>query len=109
MLAIALWDLLATFGKRPALPPDEPAANRAATVVIPNWNGRDLLAKYLPSVVEALSGNPRNEIIVVDNASEDGSADFLRERFPEVRLLQLESNRGFGGGSNAGIEAAGNE
>jgi GT2 family glycosyltransferase len=109
MLGIALADLLSVFRKKPALAQDQLASNRAATVVIPNWNGRDLLAKYLPSVVEALSGNPQNEIIVVDNASEDGSADFLRERFPEVRLLQLETNRGFGGGSNAGIEAASNE
>src|SRR5258708_26003956 len=72
-------------------------------------NGRDLLANYLPSVVEALSGNPDNEIIVVENASTDGSAEFLREHFPSVKVLVLDRNLGFGGGSNAGFRAARND
>src|SRR6059058_196300 len=49
---------------------------RGASVVIPNWNGRDLLEKYLPSVIAALAGNPENEIVVVDDGSTDGSAQF---------------------------------
>src|SRR3954449_7902359 len=61
--------------------------NAAASVVIPNWNGRDLMEKYLPSVVEALADNPDNEIVVVDNGSMDGSADFLRANFPQVNLV----------------------
>ena len=77
-----------------------------ASVVIPNWNGRDLLAKYLPSVIEAMQGN---EIIVVDNGSSDGSADFIRSTFPQVKLLALPQNLGFGGGSNAGFRAATND
>ena len=77
-------------------------------MVIPNWNGKELLAKYLPSVVEALAGNPENEIIVVDNGSTDGSAEFLRTAFPGVKLLALPVNLGFGGGSNAGFRAARN-
>src|ERR1035437_6699252 len=44
----------------------------AASVVIPNWNGKDLLAKYIPSVRTALPGNPANEILVWDNGSSDG-------------------------------------
>lgn len=75
----------------------------SASIVIPNWNGRDLLGKYLPSVIEACNGS---EIIVVDNGSTDGSAEFLREKFPQVRVLALGRNLGFGGGSNAGIRAA---
>ena len=78
--------------------------------MIPNWNGRDLLEKYLPSVIAATVGLIRgSEIIVVDNGSEDGSAEFLRERFPQVRVLALERNLGFGGGSNAGFQAARND
>ena len=77
--------------------------------MIPNWNGRDLLAKYIPSIIEALSGNPDNEIIVVDNGSQDGSAEFLRDHFPSVRVLALDRNLGFGGGSNAGFRAAKND
>jgi GT2 family glycosyltransferase/glycosyltransferase involved in cell wall biosynthesis len=102
--ADVLWFL---FGKRRA-PAGAPPDSRAASVVIPNWNGRDLLEKYLPSVIAALGGNPANEIIVVDNASSDGSAAFVQERFPEVRVLPLERNYGFGGGSNAGVRAARN-
>jgi GT2 family glycosyltransferase/glycosyltransferase involved in cell wall biosynthesis len=80
-----------------------------ASVVIPNWNGRDLLEKYLPSVVEALQGNAANEIVVVDNGSTDGSADYVRTHFPQVNLLALPANLGFGGGSNAGFRAARND
>ncbi len=81
----------------------------AASVVIPNWNGRDLLERYLPSVVEALAGNSANEIVVVDNGSTDGSAEFVRSAFPRVNLVQLPVNLGFGGGSNTGVRAARNE
>ncbi len=95
---------------RKTLPQRTPAPdNRAASVVIPNWNGRDLLEKYLPSVIAALSDSTQNEIIVVDNGSEDGSAEFVRERFPQVRVLALDRNLGFGGGSNAGFQAARND
>ena len=80
----------------------------AATVVIPNWNGRDLLEKFLPSVAEALAGNEDNEIIVVDNASTDGSSEYVRKFFPQARVLAQTRNLGFGGGSNAGFRAARN-
>ena len=106
--ALALADLASLFrGKK--LAPDQRPDNNAASVVIPNWNGRDLLEKYIPSIIAALSGNPDNEIIVVDNGSADGSAEFLRENFPEVRVLALDRNLGFGGGSNAGFRAAKND
>lgn len=107
--ALSLADLaFAVFGRR-RLDPGTRPDTRAASVVIPNWNGRDLLEKYLPSVVEAMSGNPANEIIVVDNGSTDGSADYLRQHFPQVTLLALPENLGFGGGSNAGFRAAKND
>ncbi len=108
-LALAGADLLALLRPRRPLPADEQPSNRAATFVIPNWNGRDLLERYLPSVIAAAAGSPENEVLVVDNASTDGSAEFLRERFPQVRVLALDRNRGFGGGSNAGFRAARND
>ncbi len=91
-------------------PPATAAPRRdAASAVIPNWNGRDLLEKYLPPLIEAMSGHPDNEIIVVDNGSTDGSAEFVRQRFPQVRVLALPKNLGFGGGSNEGFRAAKND
>ncbi len=81
----------------------------SASVVIPNWNGKDLMEKYLPSVVKAMAGNPANEVIVVDNGSTDGSVEFLRRNFPTVRVIALPKNLGFGGGSNAGFREAKND
>jgi O-antigen biosynthesis protein len=98
----------ALFGKREGSQ-DSAARNTAASVVIPNWNGLDLLRKFLPSVIKALEGHPDNEIIVVDNASSDGSVAFLREHFPGVRVLAQTENLGFGGGSNTGFAAAKND
>jgi GT2 family glycosyltransferase/glycosyltransferase involved in cell wall biosynthesis len=109
-LAVALTDLLwMVFGKSQADSSEQPANNRAASVVIPNWNGKDLLARYLPSVVTALAGNAANEIVVVDNGSTDGSAEYVRSVFPQVKLIALDTNLGFGGGSNAGFRAASND
>lgn len=109
VLAIAIADLL-RFAARPAVPvPDKMPSTAAASVVIPNWNGKELLEKYLPSVEEALAGNSANELIVVDNASSDGSVAFLREKFPAARVIPLDHNLGFGGGSNAGFRAARND
>lgn len=79
-----------------------------ASVIIPNWNGRDLLEKYLPSVLDACDFDLGDEVIVVDNASADGSAAWVTLNHPKVHLLALDENRGFGGGSNAGIHAAAN-
>ena len=109
IIVIGLADLLASLRRKPPAFHDGQPANNAATVVIPNWNGRDLLAKYLPSAVEAMAGHPGNEIIVVDNGSDDGSAEFLREQFPDIRVLPLDRNLGFGGGSNEGFRAAKND
>jgi len=108
-LALALVDLSFLIAGRRRLQPDVQPDARSASVVIPNWNGRDLLEKYLPSVVAALAGHSANEIIVVDNASEDGSADYIATHFPGVKVLSLPTNLGFGGGSNAGFRAASND
>jgi len=104
--ALALADLLWLVRPRRKPGADTRPSRRAASIVIPTWNGRDLLEKYLPSVVAAASRNSDNEIILVDNASSDGSAAFVRETFPGVKVLQMPRNLGFGGGSNAGVYAA---
>jgi N-acetylglucosaminyl-diphospho-decaprenol L-rhamnosyltransferase len=61
-------------------------------VAVVSWNTRDLLRDCLRS----LAGEPLAEVWVVDNASEDGSAEMVRSEFPGVRLLALDSNAGFG-------------
>jgi GT2 family glycosyltransferase/glycosyltransferase involved in cell wall biosynthesis len=110
-VALALTDLLWWIAGRrlDRTRPDSRPATRAASVVIPSWNGRDLLARNLPSVVAALEGHPDNEIIVVDNGSTDGTAEFLRSEFPRVRVIQPGRNLGFAGGANAGVREARND
>ena len=66
-------------------------------VVILNYNGKELLEKFLPSVIE-FSGDA--QIIVADNQSTDGSRAFLQQAFPGVALIAIPSNLGFCGGYN---------
>jgi GT2 family glycosyltransferase len=75
---------------------------RVAVVVL-NWNGWPETLACLESL-RLLDVVPR--VFVVDNGSIDGSADRIRGNTPWARLVQLSSNRGFGGGMNAGIAAA---
>ena len=74
------------------------------SVVVPNWNGRDLIDRCLDSVRAQTVRDL--EIIVVDNGSTDGSPEHLRRQHPDVRLVALAVNRGFAGGVNAGVRAA---
>ncbi len=105
-VSLAVTDLIARLTPGRTLAQDTRPDTTSAAIVIPNWNGRDLLEKYLPSVIAAAERVPGSEVIVVDNGSTDGSAAFLRESFPQVRIVALETNLGFGGGSNAGFKAA---
>jgi len=108
-VTLLMADIFSLFSRRKTATWDTVPSLNSVSVVIPTWNGRDLLEKYLPSVVEALSGNPHNEVIVVDNHSSDGTAEYLLSRHPGVRVLEMRRNYGFGGGSNAGIRAARND
>ena len=69
------------------------------TVVIVNWNTRDLLRNCLNSVYETIK-DINYEVIVVDNASTDGSVHMLRDEFPAVEVIENEENRGFGAANN---------
>ncbi len=81
---------------------DAPAADVA--VVIVNWNSGDEVTVAVRSVVEA-AGDSRCEIVVVDNASTDGSADRAQAAFPQVRVLRSAVNRGFPAAANQGMRA----
>jgi GT2 family glycosyltransferase len=70
-------------------------------IVIPNWNG----AEYLAGCLESLRRQSYRdfEVVVVDNGSSDGSVALIEERFPEVALISLEENKGFGAAMNIAI------
>ncbi len=70
-------------------------------VVILNYNGKDLLPQFLPSVIQ-YSGNA--EIYLADNASTDGSTEFVKREFPSVKLISLPQNDGFAGGYNNALK-----
>lgn len=110
-LAAALFALdgLAGFRRKKRPPAARGVAGGGATVVIPTWNGKEHLQRNLPSVVEAAAAHPHHEILVVDNASDDGTVEFLGREFPSVRVLEMGRNLGFGGAANAGVSAAANE
>ncbi len=74
------------------------------SIVIVNYNTRDLLRDCLNSLEK--QNGLQFEVIVIDNASVDGSAAMVREHFPNVRLLEQTRNQWFCGGNNIGIEAA---
>ena len=69
------------------------------SVVIVNWNTRELLEQCLAAVYDT-SRPPKIEVWVVDNASTDGSAEMVRTRFPAAKLLQNSGNAGFGRANN---------
>jgi N-acetylglucosaminyl-diphospho-decaprenol L-rhamnosyltransferase len=74
------------------------------SVVVVSYNTRELLRTCLQSVVSTLDPSIRYEMIVVDNASEDGSVAMARDQFPGVRVIANVDNRGFAAGSNQGLE-----
>jgi GT2 family glycosyltransferase len=86
------------------------------SIIIVNWNTRELLAKCLRSLYPLPNGQGQEagspifrdgscsyEVFVVDNASSDGSAEMVRQRFPQVRLMQNEENVGFARANNQAI------
>jgi len=83
---------------------------KSISVLIPNYNGRQLLEKHLPYTYAALenAGIPF-EIIVVDDCSTDDSVSFLRGCYPDIRLLENPMNQGFSATCNRGIAAAQHE
>ena len=116
-LGLAGCDLIAKL-RRPARRVEPPRAHRpgpsdAVSVVIPTWNGRSLLDMSIPPLIEALRrhGHPDDEIIVVDNGSDDDTLAALAEMAtaaasagpgPLLRWISLPTNEGFAGATNRG-------
>jgi GT2 family glycosyltransferase len=79
----------------------------SVTVVIPNFNGEELLRKNLPSVLEAADCySGVCSVVVVDDASRDASVAVLKTEFPSVRVVLHGENLGFSGAVHSGVEAA---
>ncbi|MFP4394351.1 MAG: glycosyltransferase family 2 protein [Anaerolineales bacterium] len=75
-----------------------------ASVIILTWNGIDYIAACLDAVLAQDYAD--FEVIVVDNASSDGTADFVAAHYPQVQLIRNERNLGFAAGNNIGMRAA---
>jgi GT2 family glycosyltransferase len=76
------------------------------SIIIPTWNGKKLLQKNLPKVVEAVS-DQKAEIIVVDDGSTDGTAAYLKNLKPKssmIRIIRLKENQGFASACNLGVK-----
>lgn len=83
---------------------DPAPKGRAISIVIVNWNTRDILRDCIRSIGEQTS--LPHEIIVVDNASTDGSAAMVKGEFPDVTLIANDDNRGFATANNQGLKVA---
>lgn len=72
---------------------------RKLAIVILNWNGAEMMRRYLPTVL----ANSVGDVVVADNASTDGSVEMLLKEFPQVRVIVLEQNFGFAEGYNRAL------
>jgi len=72
-------------------------------VIIVNWNVRDILLQNLHTLFEG-NRDARFEVIVIDNASSDGSVDAVKEAFPNIHVIENTTNRGFAAAVNQGLK-----
>ena len=71
-------------------------------IAILNWNGKNLLEKFLPDVIKYSQHNA--EIYIIDNASYDNSVDFIKTNFPSAKIIINDKNYGFAKGYNEGLK-----
>jgi GT2 family glycosyltransferase len=74
------------------------------SIIIVNYNGKTFLKECLSSIREIVYPKTQYETILVDNQSVDGSIEYVRENFPEVRIIRLDKNYGFVAGNNIGAK-----
>ncbi len=77
---------------------------KTVTVVIPNYKGIKFIEECLTSLYAQEAGTPEFEVLVVDNASNDGSVELIRTKFPQTRLVCLDENTGFCHAVNIGVK-----
>jgi len=73
------------------------------SIVIPNWNGVNLMEKHLRNVIRAAPGA---EIVVTDDMSTDGSLEYLQKNYPKVKVVKRDRREGFAANVNSGVSAA---
>jgi GT2 family glycosyltransferase len=78
-------------------------SSKTYTIIIPNWNGKKLLEKNLPSIVALLSPH---HIIIVDDHSSDDSVKFIRATYPKIQVIQKNIHEGFSSTINRGVVKA---
>lgn len=76
------------------------------SIVVVSYNTRELLRACLRSIAERGARRVAHEVIVVDNASRDGSAEMVAREFPQVKLIRNRDNVGFAAASNQGARAS---
>ena len=74
---------------------------KSTSVVILNWNGAEMLRRFLPSVIQ---NSPEADVVVADNGSTDNSLEVVEQEFPEVKIIRLDENYGFAEGYNKALE-----
>ena len=80
-------------------------SKKSISVILPNFNGKDLLEEFIPSIFEALHfSNLEYEFIVIDDHSTDNSVAFMQQQFPAIIIIENKSNKGFSYSCNKGIE-----
>ena len=84
---------------------NSPNAVESVTVGLLNWNGREHLEVCLEALAQQRAPGVEWQIVVLDNGSTDGSIEWMKERYPKVRLIESESNLGFCAGYNRLVEA----
>ena len=78
-------------------------STKKIAVVIINYNGKDLLKKFLPSVVK-YSDDKISDIYIIDNNSSDESVDFIKKNYSSVKIIQNDKNYGYAKGYNVGLD-----
>ena len=73
------------------------------SIVIVNWNAKQHLLNCLKSIYDNTGNDCTFEVVVVDNASTDGSVEVIQKQFPQVKLIENEENTGFAKANNIGI------
>lgn len=76
---------------------------KKASVIILNWNGKQLLEEFLPSIIK-YTNHDIADIVIADNASSDLSLTFIRENYPSLSIIELAENYGYAAGYNNALD-----